>query len=227
MPLPLDTATRNALGAREVACAWLLELFCESTGGSPAYLRGWDKTEAITYDSVTFEALGDAWGINGEIRAGADLVAEPLSIWFDGSKQLDDASFIGRLLDRRWHQRKVRLRQLLMAPTSNFVTAVGVVLDWRGFMDTIDAPEGEGPSRVTLQCESGTFRARARNMTTVTDMDQKRRDADDASFQNIATKPFQSVPFGTSWSNIPGARTPTAPVSGGASARIVSRGVIA
>lgn len=227
MPLPLDTDTRNALGAREVACAWLLELFCESTGGSPAYLRGWDKGEALTYDSVSFEALGDAWGISGEIRAGADLVAEPLAIWFDGSKQLDDASFIGRLLDRRWHQRKVRLRQLLMAPTSNFVTAIGVVLDWRGFMDTIDTPEGEGPSRVTLQCESGTFRARARNMTTVTDMDQKRRDADDASFQNIATKPFQSVPFGTSWSNIPGIRTPTVPVSGGASARIGARGDLA
>jgi hypothetical protein len=88
------------------------------------------------------------------------------------------------------------------------VTAVGVVLDWRGFMDTISTPEGEGAaSRVTLQCESGTFRARARNMTTVTDMDQKRRDATDASFRNIATKPFQSVPFGTSWSTIPGSRT--------------------
>ena len=207
MPLSLTVDTRNALAAREVACAWLLELFTESAGGSPAYLRGWDKSEAITYDSVSFEALGDAWGISGEIRAGADLVAEPLSIWFDGSKQLDDASFVGRLLDRRWHQRKVRVRQLLMTPSSNFVTPIGVVLDWRGFMDTIEAPEGEGPSRVTLNCESGTFRARARNMTTVTDMDQKRRDATDASFRNIAVKPFQSVPFGTDWSNIPGVRT--------------------
>lgn len=217
MPLPLDTDTRNALNAREVSCAWLLELFTESTGGSPAYLRGWDKSEAITYDSVSFEALGDAWGISGEIRAGADLVAEPLTIWFDGAKQLDDTSFVGRLLDRRWHQRKVRLRQLLMVPGSNFVTAIGVVLDWRGFMDTIETPEGEGPSRVTLTCESGTFRARARNMTTVTHMDQKRRDATDASFANIAVKPFQSVPFGTSWSNIPGSRGPSgaarAPVS--------------
>jgi hypothetical protein len=207
MPLPLDTDTRNALVAREVATAWLLELFCEDTDGDPAYLRGWDKTGAITYDSQTFEALGDQWGVFGEIKAGADLVAEPLTIWFDGVGQSDDASFIGRLLDRRWHQRKVRLRQLLLNPSSNFVTAIGVVMDWRGFMDQVEASEGEeGPSRVLLRCESGTFRARARNMTTVTDRDQRMRDADDGSFRNIATKPFQSVPFGTSWSNIPGYR---------------------
>jgi hypothetical protein len=208
MPLPLTTDTRDRLQSRQVGCAWLLELFTESAGGSPAYLRGWDKTETINYDSVDFEPLGDAWGISGEIRAGADLVAEPLTIWFDGSKQLDDASFVGRLLDRRWHQRKVRVRQLLMTSGSNFTVAVGVALDWRGFMDRIETPEGDdGPSRVILTCESGTFRARARNMTTVTDMDQKRRDATDASFRNIATKPFQSVPFGTDWSNIPGVRT--------------------
>lgn len=207
MPLPIDSDTRDALAAREIACAWLLELFCESAGGSPAYLRGWNQTEAITYDSVSFEALGDAWGVSGEIRAGADLVAEPLAIWFDGAGQLDDASFVGRLLDRRWHQRKVRLRQLLLVPSSNFATAIGVALDWRGFMDKIDAPEGEGGgSRVTLTCESGTFRARARNMTTVTDRDQRLRDANDASFRNIAVKPFQDIPFGTSWANIPGAR---------------------
>lgn len=223
MPLPIDSTTRTALAAREVATAWLLELFCESAGGSPAYLRGWDKTEAITYGGSTFEALGDAWGVSGEIRAGADLVAEPLTIWFDGSKQLDDASFIGRLLDRRWHQRKLRLRQLLLTPTSNFVTAVGVVMDWRGFMDTLDAPEGgAGSSRVTLTCESGTFRARARNMSTVTDLDQRRRDASDASFRNIATKPFQDVPFGLSWSSIPGYRG-SPEVVGGSLPNLLSR----
>lgn len=207
MPLPLDTDTRNALAAREIATAWLLELFCHSAGGSPATLRGWDKTEAITYGGQDFEPLGDAWGIAGDIRAGADLVAEALTIWFDGATQLDDASFIGRLLDLRWHQRRVRLRQLLLVPTSNFVTAIGVGFEWRGFMDTIDAPEGgAGPSRVTLNLESGTFRARARNMTTVTDRDQRLRDANDASFRNIAVKPFQDVPFGTSWTTVPGYR---------------------
>lgn len=207
MPLPLNTDTRNALAAREVACAWLLELFCETAGGAAATLRGWDKTEAITYESTLFEPLGDSWGISGEIKSGADLVAEPLTIWFDGATQMDDASFVGRLLDLRWHQRKVRLRQLLLVPGTNFSTVVGVVLDWRGFMDQISTPEGDdGPSRVTLTCESGTFRARARNMTTVTDRDQRLRDANDASFRNIATKPFQSVPFGTSWATIPGAR---------------------
>lgn len=218
MPLPLDTATRNALAAREIAHAWLLELFCQSAGGTPVTLRGWDKTEAITYGGSTFEPLGDGWGIAGEIRAGADLVAEPLTIWFDGALQLDDASFVGRLVDLKWHQRRVRLRQLLLTPTSNFVTAVGVAYDWRGFMDTLDAPEGDsGPSRVVLNCESGTFRARARNMTTVTDRDQRLRDANDASFRNIAMKPFQDIPFGTNWSNVPGYRAPSSASPGSSS----------
>lgn len=206
MPLPLSDSTRSALAAREIAHAWLLDLYCENADGSPATLRGWDKTEAITYGGDTYEPLADAWGIDGEIRAGADLVAEPLAIWFDGAAQLDDASFVGRLLDRRWHQRRVRLRQLLLAPGTNFTSVIGVAFEWRGFMDKIDAPEGPGASRVALGCESGTFRARARNMTTVSDRDQRLRDASDASFANMAVKPFQDVPFGTSWTNIPGYR---------------------
>lgn len=202
MPLPIDSETRDALVAREIAHAWLLELFTDE-----GTLRAWDKTEAMTFESNTFEALGDQWSIEGEIRAGADLVAEPLTISFDGSVQLDDASFVGRLLDRTWHQRRIRLRQMLLVPTSNFVTPVGIAFDWRGFMDTIDAPEGgSGPSKVVLNCESGTFRARARNMHTVTDLDQRLRDANDNSFRNIATKPFQDVPFGTGWTNVPGYR---------------------
>lgn len=215
MPLPITSDVRARLEARQMTTSWLLELYTESVGGSPAYLRGWDQSEAITYESVTYEPLGDAWGVMGEIRAGADLVAEPLTIWFDATEQLDDASFVGRLLDRRWHQRKVRLRQLITTQSSNFVTVNGVALEWRGFMDKIETNEGDdGPTRVTMTCESGTFRARARNMTTVTDLDQKRRDATDGSFRNIATKPFQSVPFGTSWSNIPGSRGGVGGVTG-------------
>jgi hypothetical protein len=203
MPLPLTTEARAALRTREVAVAWLLELTTDE-----GVLRAWDKTEALTYEAVTWEPLADAWGIEGEIRAGADLVAEPLTIWFDGARQLEDSSFVGRLLDRTWHQRAVRLRQLLLVPESNFATVIGVTLDWRGHMDQISAPEGEAAaSRVVLSCESGTFRARGRNLHTVTDADQRLRDDADASFRNMAVKPFQDVPFGTSWANIPGARS--------------------
>lgn len=203
MPLPLTTDARNALLAREVAVGWLLELSCDE-----GTLRGWSGTESLSYDSATWEALGDRWGVSGAIGGGLDLVAESIVFWFDGGPQYDDASFVGRLLDRTWHQRAFRLRQVLFQTSTYFATVIGEVLDVRGFMDTIQTPEGgTEASRVVLSCETGTFRARARDMATITDADQRRRDSDDASFRNMAVKPFQDVPFGASWTTIPGVRS--------------------
>ncbi|HPE49721.1 MAG TPA: hypothetical protein PLR76_15060 [Hyphomonas sp.] len=201
MPLPLTTDARNALAAREVAHAWLLELFTDE-----GTLRGWDKPVPITYGGDDFEALGDQWGISGEIRLGADLVPEPLTITFDGAPQNDDASFVGRLLDRSWHQRRMRLRGLLLNVSSNFTTAIGIHLDWNGWMDTISTTDAVGqPAQVILNCEGGVFRALDRNLTLCTHADQQRRSATDTFFKNVALKPQQDVPFGTKWSNIPGA----------------------
>lgn len=200
MPLPLTTAARNALAAREVAHAWLLELFTDE-----GTLAAWDKTIPITYDSTDFEALADQWEISGEIRLGADLVPEPLTLTFDGAAQSDDTSFVGRLLDRTWHQRRMRLRGLLLDTSSNFTSAIGVHLDWNGWMDTINVTDAVGqPAQVVLGCEGGVFRALDRNMTVCTDPDQRRRSATDAFFRNVALKPTQDVPFGTTWANIPG-----------------------
>lgn len=200
MPLPLTTGARNALAAREVAHAWLLELFTDE-----GTLAAWDKTIPITYDSTDFEPLSDQWGISGEIRLGADLVPEPLTITFDGAPQNDDASFVGRLLDSTWHQRKMRLRGLLLDTSSNFTSAIGVHLDWNGWMDTISVTDAIGqPAQVVLNCEGGVFRALDRNFTTCTHADQLRRSATDTFFKNVALKPTQDVPFGTSWKNIPG-----------------------
>lgn len=200
MPLPLSTAARNAINAREVAFAWFVELHCDE-----GVLRGWDQFETITYGGQTYEPLGSTFSIVGELKAGGGLVAESLTVSFDGGGQYDDASFVGRLLDRSWHQRRIKIWNVCFDTSSNFVTAIGTVLEWYGYMDTIDAPEGSrGQSQIILNCESGTFRARARNLRTLTDVDQKLRDATDASFRNIAVKPFQDVPFGISWANIPG-----------------------
>jgi hypothetical protein len=200
MPLPLTTDARNALEAREVAVAWLLDLYTDE-----GTLRCWDKHIAITYGGDTYEALGDRWRIDGEIKLASDLVAEPLTILFDGAPQTEDTAFVGRLLDRGWHQRRMRLRGLLLNVASNFTTAIGVHLEWNGWMDTIETTDAMGqPSLVKLTCEGGIFRAIDRNMTLCTDSDQRRRDPDDAFFRNVALKPSQDVPFGTKWSNIPG-----------------------
>lgn len=202
MPLPLTTAARNALAAREVAHAWLLDLYtAEGT------LRCWDKNIAITYGGDTYEALGDRWRIEGEIKIGVDLTPEPLTLAFDGAPQSDDATFIGRLVDRTWHQRRMRIRGLLLDVSSNFTTAIGVHVEWNGWMDTLQTSDGMGSaSTVILNCEGGILRALDQNLTTCTDADQKRRLATDQFMRNIALKPSQDVPFGTDWKNIPGGR---------------------
>lgn len=203
MPLPLSTAARNAINAREVAVAWFIELYCDE-----GTLRGWDQFESVSYSGDTFEPIGSGWSVAGQIKAGAGLVAESLTLSFDGGGQYDDASFIGRLLDRSWHQRRVRIRNVCFNVSSNFVTPIDTIFEWVGFMDTITAPEAlRSGSKIILNCESGTFRARARNLRTVTDADQRLRDASDASFRNIATKPFQDVPFGVDWATLPGVST--------------------
>jgi hypothetical protein len=200
MPLPLTTDARNALAAREVAHAWLLDLY---TGEGT--LRCWDKGVPITYGGDTYEALGDRWRIEGEIKVGVDLTPEPLTLSFDGAPQSEDASFVGRLVDRTWHQRRMRIRGLLLDVSSNFTTAIGVHLEWNGWMDTLQTSDGVGgPSTIILNCEGGILRALDRNMTTCTDADQKRRLSTDQFFRNVALKPSQEVPFGTEWKNIPG-----------------------
>lgn len=206
MPVPLSTAARNAIHAREIAATWFLELQCDE-----GTLRGWDQFEPITYDGQTHEAIGGSWEISGEIRAGAGLVSESLTLTFDSGSKTDDASFLGRLLDRTWHQRRIRIRSVAFNVASNFITPIGQIFEWVGYMDTISDPEGVD-AKLILNCESGVFRARARNLRTVTDADQRLRDANDGSMKNIALKPFQDVPFGVSWATIPGAMSaPAAP----------------
>ena len=200
MPRPLTTDARNALrNDRHKALAWLLEL--TTTDG---VLAGWNQTKPVTYDSTDFEALGDRFRLAGELKLGTDLVAEPLTILFDASIDLDSDTFIGRLMDRTWHQRRVRLRGVLFDTSSEWVTPIGTVIDWRGFMDKLERVEGAEGVVTSLTCEGGTFRALARNMHTCTDLNQKDRASGDLFFQNTGIKPTQDIPFGVHWGNVPG-----------------------
>jgi hypothetical protein len=200
MPLPLTTAARNALAAGNVALAWLLTIETDEET-----LRGWDKNISISYGGHTYEPLGEKFSIAGTINMGVDLVPEQLSFTFDGVDQSDDASFIGRLLDNSWHQRRVTLVGLVLNPATNFTQVIGEHITWKGWLDTIKTADAVGAvSQVTLNCESGVFRALDFNPTTCSDADQKRRLSSDQFFRNVALKPQQDVPFGTGWSNIPG-----------------------
>lgn len=192
MPAPFSTAGREKLRARQISDAWFFDLYTDE-----GTLRGWNQQFAITLSGDEYEPLGDKIDIDVEINSGSDLVAEPLTIKFDGAAKLDNTSFVGRLLDRTWHQRRIRVRQFVFDVTSNKRSEATEVFSWYGNMDTLSDPEGgSGPAEIILNCESGTFRALARNNQTVTDVNQRLRDANDASFKNMSVKPFQRVPFG-------------------------------
>jgi hypothetical protein len=200
MPFTLDPSVINAMDDGAVAHAWLLDLFTDE-----GTLRAWDKPFPVNYLSNTYEALCDSWEISGEIKLGSDLVPEPLTFTFDGSADENDSSFAGRLVDRSWHQRRIKLTGLLFVPGQNFLTPIGPHLEWFGTMDTMEKVELEGSqSRIVMSCEGGIFRALDRNMTTCTHSDQQRRDSADLFFQNVALKPQQDVPFGRAWGTIPG-----------------------
>jgi hypothetical protein len=200
MALALTTDVLNAIEDGTLSHAWLLELFTDEGA-----LRCWDKPFDMTYLSNAYEGLNDSWSVEGEIRLGTDLVPEPLVFSFDASTQDDDASFVGKLVDRQWHQRKMRLSGLLLIPGTDFATPIGTHLVWNGTMDTVETTEGDvGFQRLVLNCEGGIFRALDRNLTSCTDPDQKKRDSSDRLFENVATKPRQDVPFGRAWSSIPG-----------------------
>ncbi len=200
MALALTPAARAAIAARQVAVAWLLDLHVD--GGS---LHCWDGAEPLTYNSNAYEGLANQWRIAGDIRTSSDLVAQPIVIEFDAAQQLDNASFIGRLLDGSWHQRRVKLTGLLFAVDDDFSTVIGEHMVWEGRMDTVELTERPGSEMVAaLSCESGVFRALGRNMTTCSHTDQLRRDPTDNFFQQTGLKPQQEIPFGRSWSTVPG-----------------------
>jgi hypothetical protein len=201
MPLTLSTDALNAMAAGTIAHGWLLELACDE-----GTLRCWDKENDISYGGHTYEGLADQWQIEGMMKLSSDLVPEPLTFSFDASRILDNSSFVGRLSDRSWHQRPVKLTALLLVPGTNFITPIDPYLEWNGVMDTIETTEKDGsPYSLIMGCEGGIFRALDRNLTTCTHVDQRKRDPTDRLFENVATKPRQDVPFGRSWSNVPGA----------------------
>jgi hypothetical protein len=202
MPLPMTSDVRNALKARNIANVWIMEMFTDE-----ATLRGCSVGKSLSFESNTFEPLGDDFKISGQIKTGVDLVSEPLVIELNAAGILDDTTFVGRLVDNQWYQRRIRVRQLLFTPGEHFNNLIGSCFEWFGYMDMFEEGAAEDESAtLILTCESGIFRARGRNMHTYTDKDQRLYDAADASFVNTATKPFQSIPFGESWSTVPGYR---------------------
>lgn len=201
MPLPLSPEVITAMESGAIANAWLLTLYADE-----GILRGWSGYSDINFGGNIYEGLSDGWRIEGDIRLSGDLVPEPLTLVFDGTPANENTSFVGRLVDRSWHQRPMSLVGLLFVPGTNFITPVGTWLEWSGTMDTLESADADNDTAdMIMNAEGGIFRALDTYLTTCTDLDQRLRDPTDAFFENVASKPQQDFPFGKSWSKVPGA----------------------
>ena len=154
--------------------------------------------------AVTYEPMGERWlPAEDAISMGTDLEPTPLTMSFDASRVGDDSDFIGRFVDRQWHQRHARMTLLTFAVNTNFVTPIAPVVQWEGSMDFIDTPKTDGsPPRLALTLESGTFHYLARNVQTRTDENQQRFFPGDKFFQDLPALLGKQVPWHRSWSDI-------------------------
>ena len=129
-----------------------------------------------------------------------------MTIEFDGGDQYTTDTITRDVLTQTWHLRPAILTGLMLDPSAG--TVVGPFIEWRGIMDTIDVADREGAaSKVFLTMEGGSFRALSTNETKCADADQRVRSATDTFFKNTGVKPSQNVPFGISWSKVPGGNT--------------------
>jgi hypothetical protein len=156
--------------------------------------------------------------VNRDIRFSQTLASEPCKITFDGSRAGDDEDPIGQFTDRDWHQRKVRVRQVLLDPDT-WTSPTTPIWEWNGRMDKAQyVRQADQPQQLTLTCESGLFRVRGRNMHTRTHADQQRRAAGDLFFQPTPLMIGLPIVWGKNVVDLPGGRYAGAGGGGGGGA---------
>jgi hypothetical protein len=198
MPRPLTASARAALQNQTIAVAYLFEITPDE---GAQRINTWSTD--LSYDGSLWGAAPNKWRIPSGIPLSKTLVPETFTLEFDGGHENDTGEFIGLLLSRTWHQRPVRFIGLLIDTTDGSV--IDPFYEWRGKADKITVQSNQGQEAViSLACESGVFRAQERNLQTVSASDQKRRDGTDTMFRNMTKKQDQQIPFGLSWSKVPG-----------------------
>lgn len=221
MVYPVSSGFEADVAAGRIKCADLIDLYAKDEAGDPAFLRAWTFPGACTYKAndpdgvdgavgntdVTYETMYGRVIVQKALRMAATLSSEPLQILLDASRSGDDEDFVGRLVDRTWHQCRMRVRQIRLNVATEEVDPEPF-WEWHGLIDHMNLvrkPSAEGdegePQYWEVKCEGGLFRVRGRRMRTRSHEDQQKRLAGDLFY--TGTPLMVSVPL--IWNKAPAA----------------------
>lgn len=227
---PTDAATDAAIAAGKIKAAFLVDMYCKTGAGDELTLRAWDWPGVAYYPgtvdldgSTADQAYDSLYGrivVSLAIRMAMSLSSEPLEIQLDGSRSADDDDLIGQWVDADWHQRRIRVRQIMLDWQTEEMAALPL-REWRGLMDhreLIEPATAQEPRIWNLSCQAGLFRVRGNRLKTRSHADQQLRSAGDMFYSQTAGMVGRPLNWGKSPSNLPG----TATGAGGANAGGVS-----
>jgi hypothetical protein len=209
MPYPLPSEATAAFAAGRMVPAVLVDFYTDPIK------RFWNWPDPLTYGGDAYVSLWNRITVDYAVRQSATLAAEPVTITLDASRIGDNDDPVGGFVDLDWHQRRVRVRVVLL-DFDTMESPSDPVWEWRGRMDHRQLNRAPGTEQtLVLTCEGGLFRIRGRRMHTRTDRDQRTRSAADRFFDLTPIMAVRTPIWGKASANIPGVRVISSPGGGG------------
>ena len=204
MALPLDAATRAALRAGQLFTGWLIDLFLDE--GTERYWNGYTPLSYMSETGAlaTYQGIGESWALKGELEKRKGLEGASFELFFDSAGQVKAGDPVHELLNKTWHRRRVRVRQVLFTSAGRSV-AVGTVEEVQGEIDNIaDTLEAGRGAELSVTVESGTFSYLERTQTKRTAETQARFWPGDTGFQIMPKIAGIELPWKSKFQKMPG-----------------------
>lgn len=220
MVYPTDAATDAAIGAGRIKSADLVDFYLADASDDPLTLRCWTWNSTCSYAGTvaldgstaanTYESMHRRIVIHKQIRMAATLSSEPLRMQLDASRSGDDEDFVGRFVDAKYHQRRIRIRQVAMDWSTHALASLPM-WEWHGLLDHRELIQEKGkPQFWDVTCQGGLFRVRGRRLRTRSHTDQQLRDAGDQFYVGTAAMVGRPLNWSKKPANIPGSATAAA-----------------
>jgi len=220
MPYPVPPDWEDQVAAGRFITADLVDLYCADGVGDPLTLRWWNWPGTIDYaanddpdgdgdlsaDPVTYTCMYGRLLVQKALRQSASLSSEALRLTLDASRSGDDEDQVGIFVDADWHQRPVRVRQILL-DTVDGTTPTDVVWEWHGLLDHRQNSVKNNQSNVwEVTCQGGLFRVRGRRLKTRSPEDQQRRAPGDRFYDGTAKMVGRPLVWGKQPTTGPGTK---------------------